>query len=334
MPQKVPFGEPELLGYRVLVGLKEQSDQQISSAKFFKLCCIADRYLKDELGCDINFPRYWYMYGEIAADQELGNFYISPGGYGPVQRQFIPDRDLNASYWEDQTTFEDGDVTEPTLREDIEEDDFDVDPETRSKINDAVRWVVHRFGTQPASEIKEHQYQTHAPKEFIRAYSDLRWQLNNADLESQSKLQAYAELSEPPSEPQNETYVIHLLDEMQITFPEEYEEMRSLYLRWDDTVRLMLEQDRRYEEIAQFLDSFIETLSQYTLRFEHGENIPDSRIAEWKEEGDERVETFEKELREIREGLLLNRENSGLLDSISESFDETVLDDLEEVSQR
>ncbi|WP_436343372.1 hypothetical protein [Natronorubrum sp. FCH18a] len=334
MPREVPFGEPELLGYRVLVGLKEQSDRQISSAKFFKLCCIADRYLEDELGCDVDFPRYWYMYGEIAADQELGDFYISPGGYGPVQRQFIPDRELNASYWEDQTTFEEGDVTEPTLRKDIEEDDFDVDQETRSKINDAVRWAVHRFGTQPASELKEYQYQTHAPKEFIRAYSKLRWQLNNADLESQSKLRSYTDSGTPPAEPRNEDYVAHLLDEMQLTFPEEYEEMRSLYLRWDDTIRLMLEQNRDYEEIAQFLDSFIETLSQYTLRFEHGENIPNSRIAEWRDEGDDRVDEFEEELREIREGVLLNREESGILDSIAEPFDETVLDDLKEASQK
>jgi len=85
------FGPPEFLGWHLLVSLKNRSGDQISRSKFLKLCCIADRYLLEELDHDIGFPRYWYMYGELANQHEFsGRFYNAPSAIGYEGQQYLP----------------------------------------------------------------------------------------------------------------------------------------------------------------------------------------------------------------------------------------------------
>jgi hypothetical protein len=76
MDQAEQFGEPEYLGWSLLVHLKDQSNDQISRSKFLKLCCITDRYLLEKHDYDVGLPRYWYMYGELANQHEFsGRFF-------------------------------------------------------------------------------------------------------------------------------------------------------------------------------------------------------------------------------------------------------------------
>ncbi|GGN08044.1 hypothetical protein [Halarchaeum nitratireducens] len=319
--EDVSFGEPEFLAYRLLVRLKEQSKGQITRSKYLKLCCIADRYLEQN-DVDIEFPRYWYKYGEIASESDIdGRVAWSTSAKGFPGRQYFPSDRFDAADWEDQYQF-DEELYAPA--DDIETDDFDVDEETRRKIDEAIRWVVHRLGKKSVSEIRHYQYQRYAPLEFIRAYSDLRWQLENTE-------PVQGRLTMSATQQSSQELVEELLDEMVMAYPEEkFNDMYSLFLRWEDTVRLLLENQTNYEEVEEFFDSFIEALSKVELRFAYREDIPDERLSGWEEEREEVKTEFREELREVRDGHLFDRGTSGTFEALSEPFSKTVMDDIEE----
>jgi len=314
------LGDPEFLAYRILERLKKQSDMQITRSKFLKLCCIADRYLAEQ-AVDIGFPRYWYRYGEIASENDLNpRVHKSSQAVGFPGRQYFPSDEIDSNGWGDQQ-----ELYLPA--DDLEDDDFEVDPERRREILEAVRWVVHRLGRENVRSIRRFQYERYAPVQFIRAYSDLRWQLENTE-HTQARLS--------PDEPQKSSreMIEHLLDEMVMTYPEEkFDRMHSLFLRWDDTMRLLLEDEREYDELEGFLDSFIEALSKVELRFYFQKNIPEKRLNAWRDERDDVLEAYREELREVRDGLLLNREASSDFDAIAEPFNETVMSDIEDSIQ-
>lgn len=298
------FGEPEFLGWYILVRLKGQSKDQISRSKFLKLCCIADRFLIEELGYDIGLPRYWYMYGELANEHEFsGRFYNAPKAIGWDGQQYLPKRTLTA-------------------------DDFDIKDEGVRRIASAVEWTIQNYGQKNVEEIQEDQYQNQAPNEFIRKYSEFRWLLQTIDLGAQQRLNRYTSEGES-----NEEYIRSILDEMVELYPtdEDYQRMQPLYLRWDDTVRMMLEGQPDYGEIEEFLDYFIEILSKTVLRFEYHRNISESRLDSWREDAQEDKSEFEDLLHARRRALLRRREQSSELDSISETYSATVRDDIQRI---
>lgn len=329
MAEEGRLGPPEFLAYRVLRRLKEQSDRQISRGKFLKLCCIADRYLKEK-GVRIGFPRYWYKYGEIASENDFSSdhFYKSAQAVGYEGRRYRPNEEIE-SEWEDQAQFTaetDRGVVEPA--QGIQNDDFDVDGQTRHQINESVRWVVHKFGEDDVGKIKRHQYKNYSPKEFIRTYSDLRWHLEETDLERQARLH-----DNQPKGQTGKEFVEMYLDSMVMEYPDVFDDMYRLYLRWDDTTRLMLKHRSSFSEINAFLDSFIDTLSKAEIRFFTAENISGERFEDWQESAEERKEKFEMELQKKREELLLKEDKFESFESVSEPFEETVLDDLNDLRQ-
>lgn len=320
------FGEPEFLAYRLLVRLKEESDAQITRGKFLKLSCLADEYLEREYNLDIGFPRYWYKYGEIASENDINtDIYKSGQAIGFSARQYRPSDEVNDMGWESQARLGDENGDELFYpSENVENDDFDVSEGSRSQINDAVRWVAHKFGKEPVREIRRHQYQSHAPREFIRAYSELRWQLENVE-PTQTGLEGHSEIKS------RKDIIEDLLDEMMITYPEEFDQMETLFLRWEDTMRLLLEEDVEYDQIEKFFESFVETLSRVELRFHFNRNIPEARLENWKDEVETELEEFEVELDEQRQGLLLDQPEISVakFEKISESYSATVMEDME-----
>lgn len=294
--QSGELGPQEYLGYRLIVKIKERSKRQISRSKFLKLNCIADRFLRDELDTDIGLPRYWYKYGEIMDEQSInGEFYHAPAARGYSGQQYLTSREYD-------------------------DDEFDIDEETREKINDAVEWTALRFAKRNADEIKNYQYQVQAPKEFIRAYSELRERLDVSNLEQQTVLGQF-----PSGEEGNKELATDLLDEMLLTYPkDEYDTIYDLYLRWDDTARLLIEDEPDFDALNEFLDEFIEALSKVELRFEHSEHVPEERMERWREERDDALDDFEATLRERRKELLRDRDPSGELERVAEEYNETV----------
>ena len=308
MPQEEPeFGEPEFLGWLLLKLLKEQSDDQISRSKFLKLCCIADRRLLETHEYDVGLPRYWYMYGELANEHEFSErFYNAPLAIGWDGQQYIP--------------------------KDLHVDAFDVSEDGLKLIPQAVQWTVREFGRKNVEEIKQHQYEEYAENEFIRQYSELRWLLSTIDLGRQERLQNYGSGGES-----NEEYLKRQLDEMMSAYPEDeerYDDMKRLYLRWDDTVRLMVDQSVEYSRIAEFLDDFIRTLSKVVLRFAYNQNISDERLADWEEDAAEEKSKFATQLKEARTEHLRSRSRSTELDRVSDAYSQTVEDQIEQLLAR
>jgi len=308
MPQDDPtFGEPEFLGWLLLKQLKGQSDDQISRSKFLKLCCIADRRLADTHEYDVGLPRYWYMYGELANEHEFSDrFYNAPLAIGWEGQQYIP--------------------------KELPVDAFDVSEEGLGLIPQAVRWTVNEFGRKNVEEIKRHQYEEHAENEFIRTYSELRWLLNTIDLGRQERLPNYGSGGES-----NEEYLKRQLDEMMAAYPddeERYDAMKRLYFRWDDTVRLMVDQAVEYSRIAEFLDDFIRTLSKVVLRFAYNQNISDQRLVDWEEDVAVEKSEFATHLKEVRSKHLRNRSRSTELDRVSDAYSQTIEEQIEQLLAR
>jgi hypothetical protein len=306
MDQAGQFSEPEYLGWSLLVHLKNQSDDQISRSKFLKLCCITDRYLLEKCDYDAGLPRYWYMYGEIANQHEFsGRFFNAPKAIGWEGQQYLPKSNI---------TF----------------DDFDISIEAQNVIDSGIKWTVNKFGRETVEDIKKHQYSEHAPHEFIQLYSELRWQLKTIDLSSQQRLGNYTEKAQS-----NEEFLRGQLDRMIETYPdEEFEEMHSLFLRWDDTIRLMLDQSPDFGELEEYLDDFITVLSKVVLRFEYNHNISEQRLSDWRSNAATLKESFEKELRQKRRDRLRDRDRTPAAgyEAIADVFSETVRNDIEDLS--
>ena len=292
------LGPPEYLGYKMLEYLYEVDNRPVSRSKFWKLCCIADRRLLEQEGLDIGFPRYWYKYGELAATHDISReFFNAPSARFWTGQEFHPDRK-------------------------IPEHEFNVSPEVREAVRKSVKRVADRFGKSSVDEIKAHQYRKQAPNEFIDAYSHLRAQFEAVNLNQQA---LFAEFNEDGTE----GYFEDMLDEMLDTFPRRrYGEVLDLYLRWDDTMRLMLEAHADFDELHDFLDFFIERLSEIVLRFEHNSNIPPSRLEAWEEEKPSLKEQLEDHIEDVRREYLLATESRGELEEIEDEYDEFISHEL------
>lgn len=291
------LGAVEYLGHQLLMHHQEQRGL-VPKTVFHKLWCISARHLQDNYETDIGLPRYWYKYGEMADEQSVNDeFYAAPsapwGGqaYKPV--------------WE------------------LEADDFDISSEERDLIDSTVKWTLNRFKRRNSRYLESYQYQAYSPNSFIRAYSELREHLQYMDLDSQEVLTQYEFEVES-----NKELITAYLDELIITYPENDEDFASFqtfFLRWDDTARLLLEQENPYEDIDTFLDTFVETLSQAVLQLKFNEHVPNDQISRWESEADETISDFETYLDNYRTELLEDREMSGVLQSVAETYDETVL---------
>lgn len=300
------LGPPEYLGYRILRERESQDERPTSRSKFFKLCCIADRYLLEEYDHDVEFPRHWYKYGEVGEPHSVNrSFFNAP----------------KARFWEGQELLTDRDI--PISEFDLSEDD-------RIYIRNAAEEIVEEFGQCSTEELKQHQYENFAPTPFIEAYSRLRAQFEAVDLDQQQLLPDYNQGGASTIE--------NLLDEMLVSYPEErYGELYDVYLSWDDTIRLLLSNGATAAEMKDFLEFFVEKLSEIVLRFEHRHNIPEERLESWREQKSEKLETLEEGIEETRRAALEGHEPPEILQSVSESFDRTVeeeFDELEVIERR
>lgn len=297
------LGETEYLGYRLLEEL-EECKGLVPRSLFFKIWCVTDRYLESEYQYDSGLPRYWYRYGEIVDEHSMPTFYNAP-----------------SAPWGGQAY---------SVQKNVDEADFEISSENKEVSEKGVKWAIERFGGKDTEYVKKHQYKAHSPNEFIRTYSELRDILQSTDLASQSVL-----LSSGGEYNNNKELVEDFLDQMIVAYPEEegYDEIYDNYLRWDDTARLLLEDEPQYEELDRSLDSFIEALSQHVLQFKYNSNIPIERIERWEGEKGESMDEFMNYLESQRDVALSGRRMSGELESIAEVYDATVTEAMENMEQ-
>lgn len=299
------LGAAEYLGHQLLTYHQEQRGL-IPKTVFHKLWCISDHHLIDNYGIEIGLPRYWYKYGEMADEQSINDdFYVAPsapwGGqaYKPI--------------WE------------------LEPADFDITEEERELIDNTVKWTLNRFKRRNTRYLEAYQYLTDSPNNFVRAYSELREHLQHMDLESQEVLTHHTFRPEFDVE-SNEELVEAYLDELVITYPandDDFAKLHTLFLRWDDTARLLLGRPNSYKDLDHFLDEFVEALSKAVLKQKYNTHVSEEQISEWEDEVDEEVSDFETYLDSYREELLADYGMSGMLESVAETYDDTVISDIE-----
>lgn len=277
------LGASEYLCYRLLVALEDASRSHVSRSTFHRLSCLTDRYLESELGLDIGFPRYWAANGEVVDEQSLdGRFYHAP----------------TAEFWSGQRY---------VPADDVRDRDFCVETETKARIETAVGSIVQRFGRATADQIERHQHREHVPNEFVRIYSELRTRLKQVDLNEQHTLGDFSTTAKPTAE-----FVADSLDAMVETYPrEDYPEAYHLFAEWQETVRILLDDDPDYAAIEALLDSFVDALAKVELRFHHRQYVPDERIMAWEAERIEVKEAFASQLADERRELLASRRSFG-----------------------
>lgn len=289
------FGPAEYLGHQLL--LKHQETRgYIPRSVFHKLWTITTRYLQDEYNYDVELPMFWYKYGEMADEASVNNDFFYRRSAPWAGANYAPVYDINP-------------------------EEFEVTEDEQSIISQGVNWSIRRFGRRKTRFLKQHQYLVYAPNEFIRSYSELRDRLQYTNLDEQQVLHGDFEVDS------NEELVISLLDEMVINFPAGkpgFSDLENLYLRWDDTARMLIEQTGDFGELDKFLDDFIAGLSRAVLQLEYHENIPSERFSDWEESAEEAYEDLVRIVSEHRNPLLEKRSDSGVLSRISETYDEDI----------
>lgn len=296
------LGPPEYLSYRTLRERRSQFGGETSRTQFHKLCCLADRYLKDELQRDIGFPKHWYKYGRMAHEGLISSAvtFTPQANHKPGQAYYPADR--------------------------VSDGDFDhLDEDLKDDIFSAARRVVADHGDKTAQELEELQYTSDAPNEFVEAFGNLRWHLSARTIaqEDQSALDAFVT-------EERKTSMEDLLDDMLRDFPEdEYGEVYEEYLLWDDTFRLLYDQGASPRVLKEFLESFIDSLSKICLRFEDNSNIPDEEIESWEEEKTDEISNLKESIKRKRKLVVQERHPTDELETVSAAYNESIEDEID-----
>lgn len=297
------LGAPEYLVYRVLFEMDRKDNRETSRTRVHKLCCLVDRYLQEEYDRDVGLPKHWYMYGRTVDEALIDRSIIFQG---------------KASYFS-------GEAYYPA--DQVSESDFDHLPEgLKDDVFNAVITITEEHGDKTAEELREYQYNNFAPNEFVRALGDLRWYLQlSSESEPNENLSHFLD-------PDQKSRIERMLDEMLVAFDEERNSNAyDLYLDWDDTFRLMNELGRSPRELLDFLEMFVEAIAKLALRFEDHSHITEERLEEWEEENEEIKTDLQNRIERKRKEALEQREYQNTLDTVSESYNETVFDELEDL---
>lgn len=296
------LGPPEYLVYRILWELRENTGGETGRTKFHKLCVLADRKLSEEYDRDIGLPQYWYKYGKTLAESEIND-----------RVTFTPTSNHRRGY-----------AYYPA--EQVSENDFDhLDEDLKDDIFQVAIEVVAEHGDKNYQELEQYQYENFPPHEFVTAYGNFRWYLSSISLDRDQKT------IEHFTDPAAKSRIEELLDEMLISFDEEpFAEIYDLYLDWDDTIRLLNEEGASARELLDFTETFIEAMAKAVLRFKDREHISEDRLTEWKKEKQKVLNDLETKIERRRESALSGRSLSGELQEVSDSYNETISDELEE----
>jgi hypothetical protein len=297
------LGAPEYLVYRILWELRENTGGETGRTKFHKLCILSDKKLNKEYDRDIGLPQYWYKYGKTLVESEISDT-VAFTPQSNHRRGF-------AYYPADQVSESDFDH----LDEDLKDDIFQVAIE-----------VVDEHGDKDYQELEKYQYENFPPHEFVTAYGNFRWHLSSISLDrDQKRIEHF-------TDPSEKSTIEELLDEMLASFDEdEFGEIYDLYLDWDDTIRLLNEEGASARELLDFTEMFIEAVAKAVLRFKDRAHISEGRLEKWKKEKEKVLNDLEKKIEQRRESALSGRSLSGELEEISNSYNETISDELEDL---
>jgi len=293
------YTEADYLCYHLWSRLSsEQKDRDITKTQFWKLVCIAERELQSREGYSTELPRYWYQYGEIPHMSELGIESVFDIGYG------------------------EGDSHQSVeMEETLPDSAFEIGGQAKRWIDSVINSLVREYSYSKAWSIKEDHYEDHAPNEFIREFDDFREDVGGFE-PNQMSLGFFSDGDNGTTQLGN---LKEQLEELVRLYPEEqYETMYPVFLRWEDTVSLLLEQGK-VDEAKDLTYSFWQALSKVELRLHHNHNVSPAQIEEWKRKRDVKKNEFEQTLRDTRDDALAAEESTeSEITSMAESLSDTL----------
>lgn len=269
------LGPSEYLFYRLLQRMQTfDKPSQISKTRLYKFSCETDHYLEEEIGERIEFPRYWYQYGEVP---KLDAFSLPFIQWDTVNGYNIA-----------------------TLEEQIDSSIFVLPDDLREHIDTAVAYIVRKLHEYSTDEVIEYHYEHRAPREFVRKYNSFRKQLDNADFQ-QGRLSRFNLGTRNHTTEKEELQ--DDLKQLVITYPERYDSMEEAFLFWEDTMQILFEEEE-LDEAQEMESNFWTALSRAELRIHHHKDIPQSQIEIWKASRSKVVSDFLEGVKETRSDVL------------------------------
>lgn len=297
------FGPSEYLVYRVLSELREQFGGENGRTKVHKLCILTERNLRQDYNREIGLPQYWYKYGQMLAESEI---------------------DTSVAYTPD-ANYKRGQAYYPANQ--VSESDFDhLSEDLKDDIFRAARETILDHGNKSYKDLEKYQYENFAPFEFIETYGDLRWYLASLSLDKDQMT------FEHFTDTEQKSTIEEMLDDMLVAFDEEeFPEIHSLYLDWDDTMRLLNDNGASARELLEFTEMFIEAFAKAVLRLKSSSNVSEERIEEWRKEKDTILQDLKDKIQRSRENELATRNISGELGSVSEAYNQSIEEELKDL---
>ena len=317
-------GEAEYLCYQIIKQVREQHGQNwdLPKTTFNKLCYIADKELQKE-GIDVELPVHWYRYGGVLTEEGMDG-----GFYELIDQKWDDNRGQNV-----------------VLSDDIDDEDFEIEEERATDIEEEAGGLVRELGGYYGINIsQDYQYEEYAPNEFIRCLHEYRDFLTDLDENGSLATEDYVEevdvsfqdiVSQPSSSPstreaassssdETNSRIRDYLDQLIIEYPEEkYSRMEDQFLEWEN-LSWQMAQNGFYSRLYDFMDSFWNTFSRVELRIRHNRNVPMHIRSRWNQQVSDEMESFQSEIEEYRNVVLENREETEVLDMVGDTYSDTV----------
>lgn len=309
------LGEAEYLLYEV-VRQNQRQGRDLPKTQFHKISFLTKKELENQ-GVEVPLPVYWYEHGIMVDLEEVVAQFLG----------FEPQR--YGSRTGEKAIFE----------EDLSSSDFEVGKDKREEIKSTARTIARKFrDVFDTSVAKDKTYEEFADNDFIIHLNELRYFLESVeDVDTVAKDTyvptdiSYSDIVDDSTQTKtdaidagDEENIIEYLNKMTVSYPEnKYTKMHSLFLEWESLMR-QFTYNGMLSQLSQFTSEFWNTFSRVELRIHHNEDIPLLKVHNWKNERNEHINWFQSRIKERRDILLKQREETNELGSISQKYGEAV----------
>jgi len=270
----------QLLEYTIDTLLKTFNPDRkpiMKRAHFYKMMDIVDTKLKKQK-IDIRYPSYWYRYGSVTDFAYLD--------------QVIP-KGFSGRYFDGEHIFF------PSSHRRT----YDIDPHKRAIINSTIELTCdkYRYKSDYGKLLKKDSYELNSPYKFNTIFQDYIEIVSNT---TQSTLFPKEEILES------------LLNRLLGEFPEEdFPEALDIYLSWDDTTRLVLDDynESKDQLLALLMDLFWGVYSK-GIKSIYNKYFTADHVIIWKQEYEQSLPIEEKKIEGLRKEILVKRNRDFNLD--------------------
>lgn len=311
------LGPEEYLLYEI-VHQSNLKESEVHKTELHKLSYLIYKDFDNESVPDqeLALPAYWYEHGIMVDFDQLSTHFLN--------FEFV-------SYDSSK-----GEVIQ--VDDDISTSNFDIVPELAEWIQEKARKYIDEFGqTYGVRAVKDATYERFG-NEFVQQLNEFRYQLDGLENKDVVNKDEYAPTEVAFSEIVNtaetdkktnfedvdDQALLENLNGLIAAFPDqEYDKMEDEFYEWESITRQLI-YNSMYSQLNNFTSEFWNAFSQVVLRVEHNENLPQTKVFRWKRDRKEALDDFEDEIGRYRSVLLKNRDQTDVLESVSQEYDEAV----------